>query len=1811
MIPIPGYTLGASICEAGDLILYQATAIDGQPVLLKFPAAPRPTSALLRRLEHEYELIRDLDSGRIARPLTLERHAGTVALVLKQGPTKTLASLLGSPMDIGSFLQIAIAITAALDELHRHELVHKDIKPEHVLLDADGHVWLTGLGIASRLPRERQAPEPPEVIAGTLAYMAPEQTGRMNRSIDFRSDLYALGVTFYQMLTGVLPFTAYDPMEWVHCHIARQPVPPSQQVPDIPEPLSAMVMKLLAKTAEDRYQSTAGLDADLHRCVAQWESTGRVESFPLGAQDASKRLLIPEKLYGRQAEIDTLLAAFDQIVSSGTPVFMLVSGYSGVGKTAVVSELHKALVPPRGLFAAGKFDQFKRDIPYATLVQAIQTLIRQILGKSEAEVAGWREAIRQAVSPNGQLIVSLIPEVELIIGKQPPVPELPPQDAQNRFNTVFRRLLGVFARPEHPLALFLDDLQWLDAATLELLKYLMAHPDVQYLFLIGAYRDNEVSPSHPLMLALDAIRNAGASVREMVLAPLTREDVGRLVADTVRAAPGSADPLSHLVYEKTAGNPFFAIQFISILAEEGLIAFDGTVAAWRWDVERIRAQRFTDNVADLMVGKLIRLSEPAQEALKHLACLGNRAATATLALVLDATEDQVHSDLRAAVHMGLVQRLAGDYAFLHDRVHEAASMLIPQAARAAMHLRLGRRLLSRLTAAEREEMLFDMVNQLNLGSALITDPTEKHELARLNIAAGKKARASIAYVPARNFFAAAAALLPQTWDAWYDMNFPLFLDWAECEYLRGAFEKAETLFEVLLAQAATDFDRALVYELRLKVYHVAGKYDAAVAMGLKALQLFGVAIPEDERMLQHATQAEAAAVKANLGGRRIADLADGPVATDPSVRAIIGLLSNVAPAAYIGSRPQIFPLITLKLVNTSLKFGHTNESCMGYSAYGFMLVSLFDDPHTAYEFSEMSIKLNQKLGDISRRGTVLHLHGDHINFWLHHISTDFPILERGFVACLDAGDLVFANFIAFETVWQAVERGDALGDVFELSKKYADFSRGCRNEAVFLTIRLEQQFLKCLMGKTRAPTSFDDDTFEEVPCVGTIADATFTCGIVFYHTMKLIAAYLFGDEAASLAHADKAKETIAAAMAMPMEATFHFIHALVLARTCRHASEQQRGEILTTLQGYQRKLALWAKNCPENFAGKHALASAEIACITGDELAAERLYEQAVTASRANGFIHWEAMANEAAGLFYRERDFESIATMYLRQARSCYLRWGATAKVQQLDMQFPHLVDRTSLTSTMTFGAEVTALDVLAVVAASQALSGEILLNNLLKTLMRIVLENAGAQKGYLLLAREEGLWPAVEARVEKQNIVMHVQGEQGLPEAMLPASILNYVRRSRDKVLIDDATAPNPYLEDEYFSHRHPKSLLCFPIVKQTKLIGLLYLENDLAAHAFTPDRQAVLELLAAQAAISLENALVYEALQESESRYRRIIDTANEGIWLLGVDAMTTFVNARMEEMLGYSTEEMVGRPATDFMVEEDAPDHLRRMENRRQGLPENYELRFRRKDGEVVWALASATPVFGEGHHFNGSFAMLTDITERKQAEEKIRASLAEKTVLLKEVHHRVKNNMQIISTLLDLQSESIRDEHSRNAFRVSQDRIKAMALVHEELYKSTNLASIDFADYVEKLVNFLFISYLADPGRITLTIDVEHLPMDIDMAIPCGLIISELVSNALKYAFPDGRQGEITIRLTTGEDGRISLLVADNGVGLPPGLDFRNPETLGLQLVTMLTKQLLGEIGMSVTQGTSWKLSFRATDDGRSGSARSRPVSAND
>jgi PAS domain S-box-containing protein len=1564
---------------------------DGAPYarLAVLPAA-HPTAVGIGHLTREYAVRDCLDGAWALLPLELLQERGQTVLVLEYHDGQPLHHLIGPPMDVERFLRLGVALANSLAGLHGRGLIHKDIKPANVLVGAGGEqVWLTGFGVASRLPREQQAPAPPEAIAGTLAYMAPEQTGRMNRSIDARSDLYALGVTLYEMLTGSLPFTAADPMEWVHCHIARQPPSPRERVPHVPAAVSAIIMKLLAKTAEERYQTAAGLKRDLQRCLAQFEAGRRIGDFPLGQHDSPDRLLIPEILYGRAREVESLLAAFDRVVDGGPPELVLVSGYSGIGKSSVVNELHKVLVPPRGLFAAGKFDQSKRDIPYATLAKAFQGLIRPLLAKSEEELGRWRNALRDALGPNGQLIASLIPELELVIGRQPPVPDLPPPDSRHRFQMVFRAFLHVFAQPQHPLVLFLDDLQWIDAATLALVEDLVGRQETRHFLLIGAYRDNEVGPSHPLVFALDGLRTAGTRLNEIVLSALDLDDVCRLVAGALHGDEQHVLPLASLVFDKTGGNPFFTIQFLTELAAEALLSFDAVDAAWKWNIARIGAKGYTDNIAQLMVAKLERLPAAAQEALKELACLGNIADLATLAIVRESSEEELHSAFRDAAQAGLVVRLEGACRFAHDRVQEAAYALIPQASRPAVHLRIGRQLRAASEMEPTAEQVFAVVNQLNRAVDLIADGDEQMALLRLNVLAGMNAKAGIAYGAARDYLAQAAALAAaDAWTRCYDETLALYLGLAECEYLVGHFDSADQLFELLLGRARTDLDRARIYSLRITVYQASSRYDESVDLALEALQLFGVTFPVSDDEIQAAADEESRAISANLRGRRIGDLIDAPAADAPEVRAIIDLLVDAAPGAYNG-RPQLFPLVTMKAVNFSLRHGHTDQSSYAYAVHALTLASVYGDLAQAFEFSEMALRLNERFDNARLRGTLLHLHGDHVNFWRRHFSTGVAILEEGFRACLEVGDLVYAGHLAFLTVWQAIERGVPLAEASTLATRNAEFARQSHIDAVCQTIELQQQFVASLQGSTSGPLTFDAAGFDEGASLATIEKASFGCGIVFHRIMKQILAFVHGRHSDALDAARLAEPLLGAARATPIEATHHFYHALTLTALYPGAPASERAELARLLDGKLEKLKLWADNCPENYRNRYALVLAETARIEGRPAEAMDLYEEAIRSARDNGFVHQEALAFELAAQFYATRGFATFAHAYRRNARDGYLRWGADGKVRQLEEQHPHLKDQDPRPdSALTVEATLERLDLAMVLNVLEAVSGETDLDPLIATIMRLALKHAGAERGLLLLPRGDGYRIEAEGEVGSDGVRVALR-QSPLTVDDLPGSALNYVRRTTEAVVLHDASADNPFSSDEYIRRHRARSVLCMPLLKRARLVGVIYLENSLTSGVFTPARVALIKLLASEAAISLENTRLYGDLQEREARVRRLVDSNIIGIIIWHADGRLLETNEAFLRIVGHSRADLTsGRVRwTDLTPSEGQEEHQRTMaELKEAGNLPAHEREYVRKDGTRVPVLVGAALFDGAPDE---GVAFVLDLTERKRAEADLR------------------------------------------------------------------------------------------------------------------------------------------------------------------------------------------------------------------------------
>jgi PAS domain S-box-containing protein len=1441
-----------------------------------------------------------------------------------------------------------------------------------------------------------------------------------------------------------------------------------------------------------------------------------------------------------------------------------VSGYSGIGKSSVVNELHKALVPPRGLFASGKFDQYKRDIPYANLGQAFQSLVRSLLTRSEAELSRWRDLLREALGANGQLIVNLVPELELVIGKQPPVADLPPQDAQNRFQMVFRNFLGVFARKEHPLALFLDDLQWLDAATLDLLEHLVTHSEVRHLLLVGAYRDNEIGPAHPLLRTLEAIRAVDARVHEIVLAPLELDDVGRLIADALHCEPELARPLAELVHEKTGGNPFFVIQFFIALADEGLLAFDPVASAWQWNIDRIRAKSYADNVVDLMAGKLKRLSATTQEALKQLACLGNVAQIATLALVLGKTEMAMHAALWQAVHAGLVLRQEGTLRFLHDRIQQAAYSLIPDQQRPDVHLRIGRVLLANMAEDELAEHLFEVANHFNRGSTLLVDRDEKAQVATIELRAGRKAKASAAYASACVYLVAGMALLDdRDWGSQYDLTFSLWLERAECEYLSGQLASAEARLSLLSTRARTVIDSAAVTRVRINLYTNLDHSDSAVEVGLEYLRRF------NGQWSPHPTERDVRQeydrLWQRLGSGSIEGLLDLPLMNDPDRCATMDVLTVLTSPALFTDL-NLFRLVVGRMAALSLEHGNSDGSCLAYVWLGGILGTYFGDYQTGFRFGRLGLDLVEQRGLDRLSARVYLVFAVHVAHWTQHLPSCRVYLRRAFDAAQRAGDLTYAAYSRCDLNTNLLASGDPLADVEHEVENALEFVGKVRFGLIDDIITAQYRLVRTLRGLTPDFNSFNDAEFDESRFEQHLdSNPRLVVAASRYWIRKLQGCVYAGDGASAVAAASKAASLLWTVPTQVELSEYHFYAALGRAARCDAAAAEERPQHLEALASHLKQIAIWADNCPATFANRAALVGAELARLEARELDAERLYEEAIRSAREHGFVQNEGLTHELAARFYAARGFETIAYAYLRNARHCYLRWGALGKVRQLDQRYPRLQGETS-SPTATFGAPVEQLDVGTVVKASQAVSGEIVLGELIKTLLRIAVEHAGAELGLLILFPGEGEEPriAAEATTGRGEIEVTLR-ETSVSPAELPESVLHYVIRTRESVILDDALAQNPF-SDEYIRQKYARSVLCLPLVKQAKLIGALYLENNLASHVFTPARISVLEVLASQAAISLENARLYNDLQEREARIRRLVDSNIVGIVIWDVQGRIIEANQAFLDIVGYAREDLASLRWTQLTPAEwrDVDDQAF-AELNTTGTVQPREKEYFRKDGSRVPVLV-ARALF-EWNRDEG-VAFVLDLTERKHVEGALRdaqANLAHVTrittlgELTASIAHEVNQplaavvaNAEACLRWLDRGTPDL-DEARSSVECIINDGNRASEVIRRvrALANKTNIerAPLD-VDYLIREVIALVQRQLVS-HQVSLRIELAPaLPMILGDRVQLQQVLINLMMNGIEamQSITD-RPRELVIRSGLDEAHRVVVRVTDCGVGI--------------------------------------------------------------
>ncbi len=1701
LVTIPGYRIIEQIYNGSRTEVYRGLAESNQkPVVIKLLLSEYPTFNELVQFRNQYTIAKNLDLVGIVKPITLLNYRNGFALVMEDIGSVSLAKEMEkTSYSLSDFFNIAIQIVQTLEGLTQNRIIHKDIKPQNILINPETReVKLIDFSISSLLPRENQEIQNPNVLEGTLAYMSPEQTGRMNRGIDYRTDFYSLGVTLYELLTGQLPFVSNDPMELVHCHIAKIPTPLIELSAAIPVMVNDIVMKLMAKNAEERYQSASGLRYDLENCWQQWQEKSSISQFPLGQRDQSDRFVIPEKLYGRETEVSTLLSAFERIATPPNPPLvrggkestlinrsfskggqrggeestltkggqrevelMLVAGFSGIGKTAVINEVHKPIVRQRGYFIKGKFDQFKRDIPFSAWVQAFQNLMRQLLTENQAEVKEWKAKILSALGDSAGVIIDVIPELELLLGKQPEVPELEGSAAQNRFNLLLPKFIRVLATQEHPLVIFLDDLQWADSASLKLMQLLMSETDTRYLLLMGAYRDNEVFGAHPLMLTLEEIRKAEATVNQITLEPLDQPSLNCLIADTLNCPPELAVPLTELVFTKTKGNPFFATQFLKSLHQDGLITFDftspwegGARGGWQCDIAKVRALALTDDVVEFMALQLQKLPVNTQEVLKLAACIGNQFDLATLAIVREKSQAETAADLWKALQEGLVipitevykffqdsesvevvraSDLSVPYRFLHDRVQQAAYSLIPEDRKQSTHLKIGQLLLKNTPQVELENNIFDIVNHLNLGTKLLPDPKEKAELAELNLIAGKKAKNSNAYKAAINHFTLAMELLDCSWEENYKLKFELHKQRGECEYLTGGFEQAEELLTTALNNGQSTLDLGEIYAIYMALRMTQGRNNEAIQLGIDILRLFGLDLPSKQEELPTAIAAESEELLLTLSHTKIADLLNLPEIEDTDTKVAMNLLGDLWTASYLASNQQWLNLCVLKTLNMTLKQGNTDISSLAYVNYGMMLANQ-NDYKLAYEFGELALKVAEKFNNITLLGKVNNIFAHIINPFKNHLKSNIGLYLKSYEVNLECGNIVWGNFAVFYSIWTRFIIGENLESVYQETEKFLSFVKQTNDENMIAAFATLQRTILNLQGLTHSQYKLDDEGFNEESTIEKWKKNQFYIGIHWFNTFKTQILYMYEKYTDAFRIARENTKMLGIDGGF-FNITQHYLYdSLILTALSPTATIKEKDDYQQILQKNLEKLEIWAANCPENFLHKYLLILAELARIRGQNLEAMELYDRAIKGAKENDYINEEALANERAAKFYLSWGKEKIAQVYLTEAYYAYARWGAKAKVEDLEKRYPQLLSpilnqKKSLETGETFTQMTTGtitstssgvsefLDLATVIKASQALSGEINLDKLLSTVMQMAIENAGASKGVLVLERGGNLLIEAVGKSDASEITV-LQSVPIETSEDVPRSLINYVSRTQEPLIYNNLPKESQTLNDPYIIQHHPKSVLCLPIQNQGKAIAILYLENNLTVGAFTPDRLEVLKVLTSQAAISIENAQLYanletkveertQELQQSETRFRQLYEQSADAILLLDGEAFIDCNSAAVNMMRCSNKKQLLSLHPSQLSPEMQ-PDGRPSFEKANEIIvmafergSHRFEWMHRRIDGEDFWVEVLLTVI-----PLNDKKILHTvwrEIGDRKQAE----AALYQKNQELRDTLQQLK------------------------------------------------------------------------------------------------------------------------------------------------------------------------------------------------------------
>lgn len=1454
-------------------IYFQDESEFGKPVLLKILNYEFPTPSEIAQFYNEHDILEGLVLENTRNVLKKTKAKNRHALYLEWIEASTISDVFKNKHgDIIDFLHIAIAAANALAEIHHYNIIHKDISPFNLLVDLqERKVKLIDFGISSKIDLKQHSISNPETLEGTLIYNSPEQTGRMNRKVDYRTDLYSLGVTFYEMLAGIPPFLSQDAMELIHGHIAVTPKELYLVNPNIPKPISDIISILLAKNAEDRYQSALGLKYDLEICLKEYETNRQIKEFTLRQNDYSGKFEIPQKLYGRDFEMRDLLNSFQKCSEGGLEIIW-VAGYSGTGKSALVREVHKPITQKRGYFIEGKYDQYQKALPYYALLHALDEFVSILLAEKEEKLTELKTKIQDVLGSEGRVLTDVLPRLELIIGEQPPVPDIGGAEAQNRFNYIFKKFVSAISSNEHPVVLFIDDLQWADSASLNLLDVLLSDTSNGHFLFIGAYRDNEVNASHPFVIMQNDLQAKGIRMSTIQVKNLTLENLNDLISDSVNSSKEETRALSDLVYSKTQGNAFFSTQFLKTLFSEKLLQFNFEKRQWDWDIEKVKAQNISDNVVELMANKIKLFGQETQESLKIAACIGNHFSANILSIIRQKDIETIKSDLFDALKEGFLIPSGDNLRFSHDRIQQAVYSIIPEEDKNSLHLHIGKLLLENISEEEKEEKLFSITNQWNCGKSLITLEKEREQLAYLNLNAGIKAKQSSAFKPALDYFNTGISLLKENpWQNQYKLTLDLYTCALEAAYLNGDFDAMDEKYKEVLKNAKDLLELIKPYEIRILAYKAENRLIDAINTGRELLAQLGEKFPKKPHLVH--VMLNLIKIKLFLFRKDNEKLEKLPVMTNEHKIAAMRILADIASSSYWAT-PTLFPLVIFRMVELSLRYGNTAVSAFAFATYGVIMCGVLGDMKSGYSFGKLGLVLLDKFNAKEWKTQIYTPIYALINNWNEHVHNTLKPLQESYHIGLETGAIEFACINTNIYCIHAFLSGKPLERLEVETKAYSESFKAFKQETNYNYNEVYHQAMLNFMGRSSSPLILKGEAYDEEKMMKQNTERNDKTGTFFIHFNKMILCYYFEDYKNALYHATESRKLLEAVLAKFEIPNHHLYEALTMLALYPKASSSDQRMYMRTIKANMKKMSKWAKDAEVNYLHKYNLLDAELHKAQGKYNKARLIYDKVISGAANSNYIHEVALTYELAGKLYLTLSADDLAEFYFKAAYNNYREWGANAKLNQLEQTYPKYVSgvqrresslgQSAAIKPTTSMVQSTVLDITSVLKAATAISGEIILSKLLHNLMNVVIENAGAQYGFLILDKEDTL--LIEAMIDKEkNIISVLEHTPVRGTALLSEAIVNYVKRSGESLVINDAVHDIRYQNDPFILENLSKSILALPIYNQGKFIGILYLGNNLSIGAFTQDRLDLLSLLSGQIAVSIDNAILYEQMEQ----------------------------------------------------------------------------------------------------------------------------------------------------------------------------------------------------------------------------------------------------------------------------------------------------------------------------------------------------------